>query len=63
MCVGSQTAVSVIRGWSDIGVLTRAVKTLSHVTEVPGERKTLNPYLVRSRFLKTENRSSGCFFQ
>ena len=41
MCVGSQTAVSVIRGWSDIGVLTRAVKTISHVTEDPGETKIL----------------------
>ena len=43
MCVGSQTAVSVIRGWSDIGVLTRAVKTISHVTEDPGETKILKP--------------------
>ena len=42
MCVGSQTAVSVI-GWFDIGVLTRAVKTLSHVTEDPGETKILKP--------------------
>ena len=30
-------------GWFDIGVLTRAVKTLSHVTEDPGETKILKP--------------------
>ena len=43
MCVGSQTAVSVIRGWSDIGMLTRTVKNLSHVTEVTGETEILKP--------------------
>ena len=46
--------MSVI-GWVDIGVLTRAVKTLSHVTEDPGETKILKPLpRVAKVFLKLE---------
>ena len=63
MCVGSQTAVSVIRGWSDIGVLTRAVKTSSSPSHEKlkkhSNRKATNRLLFRATDLQNSDLTYG----